>query len=92
MSIRVRVLGDLRRFIPAEITEIDGSGWSVGTALEELMRANPKLRDSILDAKGRMHYAIVLRVGGRPVNWPYDKDVPIEDGGELLLTRFHSGG
>lgn len=92
MAITVRVLGDLRRFIPGEYTEMEGTGWSVGRVLDELIRRNPKLGTAMFDAKGRMQHAIVLRVGGRPATWPKDKDTLIEDGGELLLTRFHSGG
>ena len=35
---------------------------------------------------------MVLMISGRTAVWPQDKDRVIEDGGELLLTRFHSGG
>jgi hypothetical protein len=92
VAITIRVLGDLRRFISAETTEIEGAGWNVGGALEELVRRNPALNDAMFDSQGRLHYAIFLRTGGRPVAWPQDKAKVIEDGGELLLTRFHSGG
>ena len=92
MSITIRVLGDLRRFTSAETTEIEGTGWSVGSALDELVRRNPSLAGAMFDAEGRLHYAIFLRAGGRPVAWPQDKDSLIDEGDELLLTRFHSGG
>jgi len=86
------VLGDLRRFTSGEFTEMEGEGWNVGRALEELMRRNPGLREAMFDEQGRMQHAIVLRVGGRPAAWPKDRDTTIDDGTELLLTRFHSGG
>jgi hypothetical protein len=92
MAITVRVLGDLRRFTSAETMAMEGAGWSVGSALDELIRCNPGLRGAMFDAEGRLHYAIFLRTGGRPVAWPQGRDQVIEDGGELLLTRFHSGG
>ncbi len=92
MPITVRVLGDLRRFTAAETTEMEGDVWSVGSALDELVRRNPGLGDAMFDPEGRLHYAIFLRSEGRPVAWPQDKDEAIEAGGELLLTRFHSGG
>jgi hypothetical protein len=92
VAITVRVLGDLRRFIPEECTEMEGVGWSVGRALDELVRRDPRLQMAMFDAQGRMQHAIVMRVDGRPVTWPKDKDTLIEDGGQLLLTRFHSGG
>ena len=92
MAITVRVLGDLSRFTAAETTEMEGAEWSVGSALDEFVRRNPALRGAMFDADGRLHYAIFLRAGGRPVAWPHDRDRPIEEGDELLLTRFHSGG
>lgn len=92
MPIRVRVLGDLLRFVPAETTEMEGSGWSVGTALSEFVARNPLLGEAIFDAQGRLHYAMLLRASGHSVAWPQDKDKSIEDGGELMMTRFHSGG
>lgn len=92
MSIRVRVLGDLRRYISAEYTEMEGEGWTVGRALDELIRRNPGLKEAMFDEQGRMQHAIVLRAGGRPAVWPKDKDTTIDHGSELLLTRFHSGG
>jgi hypothetical protein len=92
VAITVRVLGDLSRFITAETTEMEGAQWSVGSALDEFVRRNPGLGDAMFDAQGRLHYAIFLRTGGRPVAWPQGRDQVIDDGGELLLTRFHSGG
>lgn len=92
MSIRVRVVGDLSRFTDGDELEIEGSGWSLGAALDELTRRYPGLGREIFDAQGRMHYALVLVANGRPAAWPDDRDKAIEDGGELLVTRFHSGG
>lgn len=92
MPVKVRILGDLRRFIDSEIVEVDGAGCSSATALDELVRRYPRVGTELFDDKGRLHYAIFLRANGRPVAWPQDKDEPIDDGGELLLTRFHSGG
>ena len=69
MPISVRVLGDLRRFIAAETTEMEGEGWSVGRAIDELARRNPPLRDAMFDSHGRMQHAIVPAAGpplGRP--------------------------
>jgi hypothetical protein len=92
VSVRIRVLGDLRRFTDAESTDFEGGGWTVGSAVEELIRRNPGLDSAMFDAQGRLQYAMVLRLCGRPATWPQDRDTAIEDGGELLVTRFHSGG
>jgi hypothetical protein len=92
VAITVRVIGDLGRFTSSDITQMAGPGWTVGSALDELVRRNPGLQTAMFDAEGRLHYAIFLRSAGRPVVWPQDSDHVIEDGGELLLTRFHSGG
>jgi molybdopterin converting factor small subunit len=92
MPITVRVLGDLSRFTGGNSLEIEGSGWSPGAVLQELIRRYPGLGREVFDEQGRIHYALVLMADGKPVAWPNDKDRPIEDGGELLMTRFHSGG
>jgi hypothetical protein len=92
VSVTVKVIGDLSRFTSSDTTEMEGSGWTVGSAVDELVRRNPGLSASMFDTEGRLHYAIFLRCGGRPVVWPQDREQPIDDGGELLLTRFHSGG
>jgi molybdopterin converting factor small subunit len=92
LSVRIRLVGDLCRFVDSDTVEIDGSGCSLGAALDELVRRYPRLGEELFDGQGSMHYAVVLVTGGRPVTWPRDRDRLIEDGGELMLTRFHAGG
>ncbi len=92
MAIKVRILGDLSRFTTDDTAEMDGSGWTIGTAIDELVRRNPGLHEAMFDTQGRLHYAIFIRNGGRPAAWPGDKDAPVQDDEVLLLTRFHSGG
>jgi len=92
VAIRVRVLGDLRRFLDSETVEFEEDGRTLGDALDELSRLHPRLGKELFDDKGRLHYAVVLRVSGRPVVWPEDRGEMVEPGGELLLTRFHAGG
>jgi molybdopterin converting factor small subunit len=92
VSIRVRVIGDLRRFVESDTVEIAGGGCKLSAVLDELVRRYPRLGRELFDDQGRMHYASVLTMCGRRVTWPQDRDESIEDGGELMLTRFHSGG
>ena len=92
MAVTVRVVGDLTRFMSADRVRLDGSGWTLAAALEELMRLHPALRGQLFDDHMRIHYALVMMAGGRPVAWPKDRDTAVKDGDELLLTRFHSGG
>lgn len=94
MSVKVRVIGDLRRLVDADIVEIEvGDGeHTIGAAFDAVIRRYPPLAAELLDDKGRLHYAMTLATGGRRVSWPQDRDELIEDGGELMLTRFHSGG
>ncbi len=92
MSVKIRLVGDLRRFTESESIEIAGGERSLGAALDELVRLNPRLGKELFDEKGRLHYAMVLVASGRTAVWPRDKDMMIEDGGELMLTRFHAGG
>ena len=92
MPVTVRVIGDLKRFTGAETVELDGAGCSLGAAFDELGRRFPRLGQELFDERGRLHYAMVLMISGQTAVWPRDKDRLIEDGGELMLTRFHSGG
>jgi hypothetical protein len=41
---------------------------------------------------GRLKYTSLLVLNGQTAAWPQDKDKPIEDGAEVVLTRFYSGG
>ena len=92
MSVKVRLIGDLRRFVGHEAIEIEGGSLTLAVALDELSRRYPRLGAELFDDKGRIHYALVLTTSGRRATWPDDQDRLIEDGGELMLTRFHCGG
>ena len=92
MSIRVRLIGDLRRFVESDMIEIGSGRCSVAAAFDEIVERYPRLGRELFDDQGRLHYAMVLKTGGRRIFWPQDRDESIEDGGELMLTRFHSGG
>lgn len=92
MSVRVRLMGDLRRFVESDVIEIDAGGYSVAAAFDEIVKRHPRLGRELFDDQGRLHYAMALTMGGRRIFWPQDRDELIEDDGELMLTRFHSGG
>lgn len=95
MAITVKVVGDLRRFAEDEMVEFEvGSpgGCNLGTAVDELVRRNPRLANELFDEKGRLKYTSLLVLDGQTAAWPQDKDRPIEDGAEVVLTRFYSGG
>jgi len=92
VAIRVRLIGDLRRFVESEIVEIESGGCTLGAALHELARLHPRLGRELFDDQGRLHYAVVLMTSGRRALWPEDSERLVENGGELLLTRFHTGG
>ena len=92
MSIKIRLIGDLRRFAKPDALDMEGGACTLQEALAGLSRQHPRLGRELFDEQGRLHYAVVLMISGRRVMWPDDKDVVIEDGGELMLTRFHTGG
>jgi hypothetical protein len=92
VTVAVRVLGDLRRFVQADTVALDGASYTLGDAVDELVRRNPRLGEQLFDREGRLHYATVLALDGRAASWPQDRERAIGDGGELVLTRFHSGG
>jgi molybdopterin converting factor small subunit len=92
MPVTVRLVGDLRRFADAEAVEIAGPVCTLGSAMEELGRRYPTLGAQLLDDQGRLRYTTLLIVNGRSLTWPQDREVLIEPGGELLITRFVAGG
>mgnify|MGYP000205644320 CR=1 FL=1 len=92
MAVTVRLVGDLRKFAGSDTIELEGGGCTLGAAFDELARHHPRLGGELFDEQGRLHYALVMLIDGRPAAWPEDRDKLIEDGGDVLLTRFHSGG
>ncbi len=92
VPVRVKFVGDLRRFVDADVVELTGGECSLAAAFDQLAARYPRLGGELFDDKGNMHYAVVLLAAGLPASWPQDKDRLIEDDGELLVTRFHSGG
>ncbi len=92
MSVDVRLIGDLRRLAGAESVELEGSGWNIGTAVDEVIRRFPRLGESFFDEKGGVRYSGLVVRNGRPVTWPRDRDVAVDDGDELVLMRFMAGG
>lgn len=95
MAITVKVVGDLRRFAENETVEFEAGspgGCILGTAVNELVRRNPRLAKELFDEEGRLKYTSLLVLNGQTAAWPQDKDKPIDDGAEVVLTRFYSGG
>jgi hypothetical protein len=92
VPVTIRVVGDLRRFVDADEVELGGTACTLGTVLDELTGRNPRLQEQLFDREGRLHYAVVLSVNGRAASWPQHRELLIEDGGEMIVTRFHSGG
>ncbi len=95
MAITVKVIGDLRRFAENDTIEFEtgASGeHNLGTAVDELIRRNPRLANELFDEQGRLRYTSLLILNGQSAAWPQDKDRAIEDGAEVVLTRFFSGG
>lgn len=95
MAVTFKIVGDLRRFAENDIVEFETGApgeCNLGTAVDELVRRNPRLEAELFDEQGRLRYTSLLVLDGRSAAWPQDKDMPIEDGAEVVLTRFYSGG
>lgn len=95
MAITVKVVGDLRRFVENDTVAIEmgvPGDCSLETAVDMLVRQNPRLASELFDQQGRLRYTSLLILNGRSAAWPQDKDRPIEDGAQVVLTRFYSGG
>lgn len=92
MPITVKLVGDLRRFVDSDLIELEDGPRTIAQAFAELSGRYPRLDRELFGGKGQLHYASVLMISGRVVGWPKDREAVIEEGGELLITRFHSGG
>ena len=92
MAVTIRVVGDLCRFAQTDTVEVEGAPRSLGSVVDELVRRSPRLGKELFDEQGRLRYTSLLILNGRSAAWPQDKDRPIEDGAEVVLTRFFSGG
>lgn len=92
MSIKVRVVGDLQRFVEPGTVEIDGGRLSLSASMAELVRRYPLLGRELFDEQGRLHYAVVIALNGRRMAWPDDGGTIISDDDEVMVTRFHCGG
>ncbi len=94
MAITVKVVGDMRRFAENDTVEFDAGsgGCRLETAVDELVRQNPRLAGELFDEQGRLRYTSLLLLNGQSAAWPQDKDRLVENGAEVLLTRFFSGG
>jgi len=57
-----------------------------------VIRRFPRLGESFFDEKGGVRYSGLVVRNGRPVTWPRDRDVAVDDGDELVLMRFMAGG
>jgi hypothetical protein len=95
VAITVKVVGDLRRFAESDTVEFETGAHGecdLATAVDELVRRNPRLAGELFDEQGRLRYTSLLILNGRSAAWPQDKDRPVEDGAQVVLTRFYSGG
>ncbi len=92
MAITVRLVGELARCAGTEAVELAGGQRSLASVLEELLGLFPRLREELFDAQGHLRYTSLLVTEGRSASWPQDKDRVIREDGQLVITRFYSGG
>ena len=52
MAIDVRMIGDLRRLAGAGSVELEGVGWIIGAAVDEVLRRYPRIGESIVGERG----------------------------------------
>ncbi len=92
MAIKVRFIGELRSCTGKDSVELAGGGRSLGAVVDELVRLYPRLGEALFDSQGRLRYPSLLVIDGHSASWPQDRQRLVEDGGELVITRFYSGG
>lgn len=69
-------------------TRVEVSGDNVGEALDDLVRAHPRLRTWILDDQGQIRRHVNVFVDGLRS----DRDVALQSSSELNIIQAISGG
>ncbi|MFQ5664993.1 MAG: ubiquitin-like small modifier protein 1 [Candidatus Binatia bacterium] len=91
MSVRVRIPTPLRRFT-AGAEEVDASGSSITTVMEDLERRFPGLKERLCDEEGRVRRFVNIYVNGDDIRFLSSLDTSVKDGDEVAIVPAIAGG
>ncbi len=66
-------------------------GATVGACIENLLRRFPFLEDKLFSKPGRLHAYLEIYVNEESV-YPHELSMPVNEGDEITVTYFLSGG
>lgn len=81
---------NLQRHLAAPAREV--AGGTVREALDEVFRANPRLRGYVLDDQGRLRQHVVVFVDGELIEDRSRLTDPVHPASELFVMQALSGG
>jgi len=87
---RIAFTSNLERHLACPTGTVRGN--TVGAALRDVFRSNPRLESYILDDQGRTRRHVVIYVNGARISDPVGLGDPIDDDDEIFVFQALSGG
>ena len=91
MSVRIRIPTPLRKFTGGA-EEVSVSGATVGTAVEDLEKKHPGIKERLCDDSGRVRRFVDVYVNGDDIRFLSSLDTPVKDGDEVSIVPAIAGG
>jgi molybdopterin synthase sulfur carrier subunit len=91
MSVRIRIPTPLRRFT-AGAEEVSVGGATVGSAVEELEKKHPGIKERLCDESGRVRRFVNVYVNGDDIRFLNSLDTPVKEGDEVSIVPAIAGG
>ena len=91
MSVRIRIPTPLRRFTGGA-EEVSVSGATVGTAVEDLEKKHPGIKERLCDDSGRVRRFVNVYVNGDDIRFLNSLDTPVKEGDEVSIVPAIAGG
>jgi len=91
MSVRVRIPTPLRRFTGGA-EEVGVSATTIATAVDDLERKFPGIKERLCDEQGRVRRFVNIYVNGDDIRFLSSLDTPVKDGDEVAIVPAIAGG
>lgn len=91
MSIKVRIPTPLQK-LTANKPEVEVSGSDVKSALADLEKNFPGIKERLYDEKGTLRRFINFYVNEEDIRFLKSEDTPLKDGDELSIVPAIAGG
>lgn len=91
MSVQVRIPTQLRSLTDGA-SEVEASGATVSTLLDDLEGRHPGFKERLLDESGRLRRFLNVYLNGEDVRFLDGLSTPVPDGAELSIVPAVAGG